>query len=465
MIVLLLTITFGTIEAQNTSFPVTVNTIVNPPFSVNFEDYTNSAVNQLMAQVTLNEVGRVGYRARLRVTIQSFDGSVRFTTRTGFLPSRPLVLDGGIPETLFGVDMAEYFNPNNMQFQGISRQEFIRNGSRLPDGAYMICVEVLDFNRGTVVSGAGCSAPFFVILNDPPFLNLPFPQEKLIPQNPQNLIFSWTPRHLGSPNSAFTTEFIFQLFEIRPSGRNPNDAVLTTMPIFETVTTLSQLNYGPIEPLLIPGMEYAWRVQATDIDGRDLFKNNGYSEVSMFIYGDACIPPTNISAEGSSGRSIKVEWLSDFAHRSYNTRYRKVTSGRAQTWRTRNSLLEETSIYELSPNTTYEYQVQAECIVDQSDFSAIAQVTTQDVPVVAELNCGVEDVGLPIDNQDPLPNLYELDTIHTGGGFKVIVTEVAGGNGTFSGKGMMMVPMFSGSHVAMEFASVRVNTEYRQTGG
>ena len=102
--VLLLIGALTAIQAQNTSFPVTVTTIVNPPFSVHLEDYTHPAVNQLSIQVRLNEIGRIAYRTRLRVTIEKLGGSFRLTTRPDFLPSRPLVLDGGIPEILFGVD-------------------------------------------------------------------------------------------------------------------------------------------------------------------------------------------------------------------------------------------------------------------------------------------------------------------------------------------------------------------------
>ncbi len=451
---------------QSTSFPVTVNTFVNPPYSVNFEDYTSPVTNLISTQIRLNDIGRLEYQVRLIVTIERLDGALVMSTRRNFLPP-PIFLNGGVPETLLGVDLAEYFNPNNMDFRGMSRQEFVAGGARLPDGAYRICVQVVDYTRGTVVSGDGCSGIFVVLLNEPPFPNLPFNGEKLIPKDPQNIFFSWTPRHLSSPNSTFSTEYVFQLFEVRPKGRNPNDAVLTTRPIFEESTTQSQLNYGPLASPLLPGMEYVWRVQAKDLEGRDLFINNGFSEVAMFTYGDPCTVPTDISGEGSSPASVKVQWVADLSHRSYDVRYRqKAAGGRgAATWLETSSLLDDVSIYDLRPNTTYEYQVKAECIVDESGWSDIAEATTQEIVVDENFSCGVEDLGRPINNQNPLPELYPFDTIHTGGGFKVIVTESAGSNGSFSGTGIVSIPMFSGAFIQMEFSGISVNTDYRLIGG
>lgn len=102
------------VKAQSTSFPVSVTTFVNPPFSVFFEDYTSPVANLITTQIRPNEVGRFGYRARLLVTIKSLDGSFSIATRRNFLPARPIILDGGITENLMGVDIAEYFNPNNI---------------------------------------------------------------------------------------------------------------------------------------------------------------------------------------------------------------------------------------------------------------------------------------------------------------------------------------------------------------
>jgi hypothetical protein len=65
-------------------------------------------------------------------------------------------------------------------------------------------------------------------------------------------------------------------------GANPNQIAVNSKPIYQVSTEFTQLVYGPAEPPLQEGMQYAWRVQAKDKDGRDAFRNNGYSEVCSF---------------------------------------------------------------------------------------------------------------------------------------------------------------------------------------
>src|SRR5690606_25887234 len=141
-----------------------------------------------------------------------------------------------------------------------------------------------------VVSNPGF-ANAWIILNDPPLINLPFNNEKVIATDPQNVMFNWTPMHTASPNAAFSTEYEFTLVELYPAGRNPNDAIRAANPIFVTRTQSTSLNYSVMEPLLIPGRRYAFRVRAFDTNGRDLFKNNGYSEIFVFQFGDQCVAP------------------------------------------------------------------------------------------------------------------------------------------------------------------------------
>ncbi len=45
------------------------------------------------------------------------------------------------------------------------------------------------------------------------------------------------------------------------------------------------LTYGPAMPKLLDSMQYVWRVQAFDKDGRDAYQNNGYSQACVFTYG------------------------------------------------------------------------------------------------------------------------------------------------------------------------------------
>ena len=172
--------------AQN--FPVRVTPLLTPPFTPFLTDYTDPGAERLTVQVILNDITVPEFRARLRLTIEGVN--ITITTNPNFFPP-PIVLQGGVPQLLFGSDLADYFKLSNLVFQGLNPGEVARNGGRLPEGIYRFSIEVLDFNRNTVVSNKG-SATAWIVLNDPPFINLPANNQKIKPLSPQNLVFQWT---------------------------------------------------------------------------------------------------------------------------------------------------------------------------------------------------------------------------------------------------------------------------------
>src|SRR5699024_598589 len=138
---------------------------------------------------------------------------IKIETKPGYLPPS-LFIHGGVPLRLEGADLGTYFDPNHLNFQGITRQQFQKMG-KLPEGIYRFCFEVLEYNRGMKISNSACVVAW-VILNDPPIINLPENNVKLRAQVPQNIVFQWTPRHTGSPNAAFSTAYEFRMVEVWP---------------------------------------------------------------------------------------------------------------------------------------------------------------------------------------------------------------------------------------------------------
>ncbi|HEY9044831.1 MAG TPA: hypothetical protein VIN08_03005, partial [Ohtaekwangia sp.] len=132
------------------TFPVRVNTQITPPYSPYLSDYTASGSQQLSVTFLLNDPTLTEYRGKLRLTIEGVGITIR--TKQNFIPQQPLVLPGGgIPLQLYGEDIVEYFNPANLDFAGISRSQY-EKGAKLPEGVYRFTLEVLDYNRGTLVS-------------------------------------------------------------------------------------------------------------------------------------------------------------------------------------------------------------------------------------------------------------------------------------------------------------------------
>ncbi len=453
----LLLLANGLADAQ--TFPIQVTAQLAPPYSLTLSDYASSGTDRIVCNV-FADISRPELQVKFKLIIQG--QNVLIQTRPEFNPP-PVTIQGGVLERLTGFDLAAYFDPANLNFQGITRQQFLRTGN-LPEGLYRFQLEVIEYNRGVKISNTGISTAW-LILNDPPLVNLPKQNEKLKAQDPQNVLIQWTPRHTGSPNAAFTTEYDITLVEVWPETRNPNDAILTSPPVFETTTTSTSILYGPSETPLEPGRRYAFRVRAKSISGVEelnLFKNNGYSEVFTFVYGDACDLPTGIKAEALSSSRIAVSWQSLYNHTGYRVRYRPAGNA-SSAWYDNTMLFSETELTSLKPNTRYEYQVAASCGSFNSVYSPVAVMTTKDMPEV-EYSCGVPLEPFNLSPAELAPSLQPGDVIQAGD-FNVTLAKVNGSNGVFSGEGVIVVPYLNKAKVKTEFTSISVNKELRMVNG
>lgn len=454
LLLLLLLVTSVCSYAQE--FPVQVNTTLLPPYSLYLSDYTSPERSSLQIQLQLRELDRPEYKVKLRVTIEGMGITLR--TKGSYIP-QPIVLQGGMPEILTGSDIKNYLNPDNLDFSGISKQEFTRKGT-FPEGFYTFKIEVIDYVRNVVVSNPGF-ANAWIILNDPPIINLPFNDDKVIATDPQNVQFSWTPRHTASMNAAFDTEYEFTLVELYPVNRNPNDAIRVSRPIFQTITSATSLNYGITETLLIPGRKYAFRVRALDTSGRDLFKNQGYSEVFVFQFGDACIPPTNIKAEPLDDVRFKLTWDTQDIHTSYSVQYRKKGSN---AWSDQNVNSNSVIVPGLQGNTEYEYQVRGGCGTIQGEYSPLASVTTLEGNP-NEFTCGASPGDIEIKTV-PLQKDLLIDDVIKTADFDIIISEVeANADGSYKGKGYAQLPWLNFVSVKVKFSNIKVNEDYRVFSG
>lgn len=450
------------IASATTSFaqvyPIQATVQLTPPYSLYLSDYVESGTERLALNVFLADIARpqLDIYFRLRIVGQG----ITIETKPEYKPA-PMSIQGGVPLRLISTDLADYFNPNNLNFQGLTRREYDQRG-KLPEGVYQFCFEVLEYNRGLKISNTACAAAWMV-LNDPPIVNLPRQDEKLKVLSPQNVLLQWTPRHTGSPNSAFTTVYDVSMVEVWPATRTPNDAVLSSPPIFTTTTNSTTLIYGPAETPLEPGRRYAFRVRArsmTGVDELDLFKNNGYSEVISFVYGDACDLPTGITA-GSVGTSkFSLSWDGLFNHTAYKVRYREQGT---TNWYQNDVTNTTADIYSLKPQTVYEYQVAATCGLYDGNYSPLAKITTNPLPE-AEYVCGVP---LQTFNIDPaeLTGSLKVGDIIDAGDFDVKLTKVSGSNGVFTGEGVIEVPYFNKAKVKASFTGITVNKALRMVNG
>lgn len=441
-------------------YPVQGTAALIPPYALRLSDYATSVNERFVVNTLLADVTKAELHVRFKISIVG--QNVKLETKPEYIGS-PIILQGGIPLRLTNIELAEYFDPNHLNFSGISKTDFLKTGF-LPEGFYQFCFEVYEYNRGVKISNTIC-APAWLILNDPPIVNLPRNGEKLKPLSPQNVLLQWTPRHTGSPNAAFTTEYDVKVVEVWPANRNPNDAILTQLAIFETTTHSTTLVYGPDATQLEPGRVYAFRVQARAMAGAeqlDLFKNNGYSETVTFIYGDACDAPVNIVAEASTPTRISLQWDTSPSQTGYTVQYR--VKGQANgTWYSQSSLMPSAEISGLKPNTNYEYQVMSACGSFESAFGNIASITTPDMSQKG-YSCGAPLENFNLDPSQLIPVLKVGEVIDAGD-FDVTITKITGGNGVFSGAGEVVVPFLNQVKGRVTFDNITVNNDRRMVRG
>ncbi len=441
--------------AQN--FPVQVVTQTLPPAPIYISNYADASTvsSPLRVQIALNDFEISNREIRLKTY---FTGSgLSFQSNDIVVGASPLFLEGGTPLVLTNVELAPYFEFNNIT--GINANQY---GNAIPEGAYQFCVEVYDVLTGSRLSNKTCAVSV-VFQNEPPFLVLPRNKVNVDEVNPQYIVFQWTPRSINVSN----VEYELSLVEIWDSQVDPQQAFLSSPPVFQTSTSATTYVYGPSDPLLLSGKNYAWRVQAKAKQGIEeigLFKNQGYSEIFSFSYAGSCDLPIGINHEVKGSTNANIFW-DDFSTEipEFTVRYRQKNVQNAE-WFLAKSTFNDLTIWNLKAGTTYEYQLSKNCGITQSDWSFTKEFTTAlEFEEESVLDCGVSpDINLT--NMQPLASIGSGATFKAGD-FPVKILEVSGGNGRFTGKGYVTLPYLKNIKVAVEFTNILINTDQEMAEG
>ncbi|GAA4273754.1 fibronectin type III domain-containing protein [Aquimarina gracilis] len=469
-------------------FPVQVSPQVLPPYSLKLSEYATSSTEKLIVNLLLTDINESNVQVRLKFFLENNAG-LAVQNNDVVVGSNPIFLDGGVPLRLSNIDLQANFLLQNLI--GISPQQY---NTPLPEGLYQFCFEVYDVFSGRRISRKSC-VPVYLVLNDPPFLNLPSRGEQVLFKEPQNIIFQWTPRHLNATNVSYE----FTLTELWDTQMDPQAAFLAGRPLYQTTTFATTLLYGPAEPALLPDKNYGWRVRAMVSDGiseTSVFKNDGYSEIHHFTYTGSCAEPELIIAESKNNTTEKIYWQG-VGHRLYDIQYRKKDAGSGN-WFNAGTQNESTTIYNLEPGTTYEFRVGGQCIENGPyTYSQIYEFTTtlpnSDSDTV--YNCGITPE-IEIANQECIQQLVINETF-TAGDFPVTVKEITQGNATynstipkapkenedeentpeeefgtsgnqektFSGWGYIVVPYLNDTRIKVSFENIKINTDYQLIDG
>ncbi|WP_424987712.1 deaminase domain-containing protein [Flagellimonas alvinocaridis] len=442
---------FTAITAQ--IYPVQVTPQIIPPYSFQLSDYTTTTQEKLFVNLLLTDAQEFGRQVRLKLFVEG--PGINFQSTDFVSGTLPIVLDGGINNRLTNLDLQAYFNYNNLV--GISPQQY---GQQLPEGQYRFCFEVYDQFSGQRISNRSC-ANIYLVLNDPPLLNVPFRGDLVTAQNLQNIIFNWTPRHIN----AGAVQYEFTLKELWDTAMDPQAAFLASPPLYQTTTFANTLHYGPAQTPLLEGKTYGWQVRAFVSDGindTSLFRNNGMSEIYHFTYWADCPPPRFVLSEAENSQTVKITWQMG-EHLRYRVQYRKKGYGEDD-WFGQWSQTNGTTIRNLEAGTIYEFRVGGECTPNGGlAYSPMHEFTTPTEDEMAYYNCGIPPE-IEIANQDPLLSLG-VNEVFTAGDFPVTVVEVQGSNGRFSGQGFITVPYLADTKIAVGFTNIIVNTDYELIDG
>ncbi len=434
-------------------FPVQVFANVNPPAPVHIYNYADAMTinSPLRVRLLLRDLSITNRRIRLKVFIEG--NGLKVQSRDLAIIGAPLFIDGGSPLVLNNTELAPYFELQNLQ--GIGNRQY---GQTLREGSYQFCFEVYDFFTNRRLSQKSC-ATTFIFNNDPPLLNIPFNKSNIEPQAVDNIVFQWTPRQINVSN----VEYEFSLVEIWDDHVDPNTAFLTSPPIFTTTTRATSFIYGPAHPLLLHNKRYAWRVQAKALKGSEeigLFRNEGKSEVFWFSKTEKCPTLDGVHAEPKGISKINVYWEEDPAtYSEYTIMYRQKDRPNSRWFHKRTNSAWAT-VWDLKPNTTYEYKVAGKCKYQYGEYTAVQYITTgsADDPN-ANYNCGIVPEAIAITNREGHPNLM-IGTRIMAGDFMMTITDITSqSNGVISGSGFVRVPYLEGARFGVTFDNILINTD------
>ena len=436
-------------------WPVEVFPSINMPYPACLADYANDqpSTQRMQLSLLLRDITVSHRQVRLKVYIQGGGMSIQGSDNTEGTPA--IYLDGGSLYRMDNSQLAPFFRFGNLM--GISPDQY---ASTLPSGVYTIGFEVYDFNTNQRLS-LRQNAYLQIILNDPPLLNLPAKGNEVSSRLPQSVVFNWTPRQMG----AFVSEYELSLVEIWDEGVSPEAAFLSSPPIYQETVRATSLYYGPAQPSLVPGRRYAWRVQAKTREGMSYvhtYKNDGYSEISWFVYESPLIAPENLKARFTGEHAALFEWDGQPNYTGYRFEIRPVGTDKWYSWEVTAQEFESPN---LTPGRNYEWRVTGIKANNNSAMSETVQYRQPATEPEPYKNCGDRTPLPPITNHTPLQQLLVGDKFTANGSPMTVEAITSANGGVFCGQGWTVLPFLGNYKIAVRFVDVMINTDYQLISG
>lgn len=450
----------GLAKAQGTqNYPVSITPVIYPPYPLSVKYLNASASPVLVLTITNKSLNTPVLDVRLAVSIEC----AAFTAQSKAVVAglSAINLSGsGIPVRLTNTDIAAAYAFDNLT--GITRNQY---ENTLPESKIVYGFVLYDAVTGRQVSD---NVTYTVInsLNNPPVTTLPEDAVTVTEKGMQNVLFQWQPRQLSAGGAV---QYNLELIELLDNTQNPQSAFLTNKPVYTDSTSLTRYIYGADLPPLIPGKSYAWRVQAKSFDyggtQTESFRNQGYSNIASFRYYAECKAPSLIQAENIDRESADINWIAPAGYENYVFLYRpKGTDAWQEVSLTRNT---ESTYYlpGLQAKTAYEVKVKSLCDNNVEATSIVKEFTTTDKTAAKKVNavCGQQPVAR-VKSAVLLEKLQAKEVIMSGD-FSIVLSEVTGQSGYFSGKGVLEMWLGKVFRVPVSFERIKINKDYEVLEG
>ncbi|MCU0426278.1 MAG: hypothetical protein MUF71_11700 [Candidatus Kapabacteria bacterium] len=262
-------------------------------------------LNALFSVTVTNTGGTPLQRLRIAATVTNLDNNATlFRTKNDL--TRPFTAPPRVPTTLTA---PQILPANSFEYDASVQTALIRTNT-LPEGAYRLCVRVID-ERGATLGFEQCRT-FNVIIPDPPSLISPANGDSVrraapsVPVLPQ---FQWTPVFARFGQQSKYKLRVVPVFE----GQQPRQALEGNPVLLEKIVQTSSYQWLPSDAQFgnYPNAKgFAWQVQAVEGEittaARAVGRNEGKSEI--FTFGTP--PPTSqvmsSDAPPMKGSKIKV---------------------------------------------------------------------------------------------------------------------------------------------------------------
>ena len=291
-----------------TSYPVTIQTLVVPPISPYISRLLSPGGGGYVAAMLRNTSANGGVlRVKLYGTLERLSPSpFTITVNANYQPQQPIILPPNVPVNLTGDFLQQVFanfDPNQLVFQNTSinafKSDVAGGGYRLPEGTYRLCFAAYNYDQ------PGYTTPLSVPNTGCAVINICYQASApqiIQPVNSMNLtssvgtvsatspvIFTWTTPALTCGALISPLQYTLEIHQVFPN-QTPTDA-MNNPPVFikQGLTTPTYpFDTNLYKNILNQGTTYAIRVRASTgnlANNATTFANNGYSAPQAFQYG------------------------------------------------------------------------------------------------------------------------------------------------------------------------------------